>query len=90
MKEEYAQKVAFLHGLQPWVHESIIQRSKVPKSCQKMMKIIKCTSHFVRHVGIWPLNNLRGMLEVAHKLYMAQKRAIKESGRKTHKRIVMA
>jgi hypothetical protein len=31
MKEEYAQKVAFLHGLQPWVHKSIVQRSKVPK-----------------------------------------------------------
>ncbi len=33
MIEEYTQKVAFLHVLQPWVHKSIVQRRKVPKSC---------------------------------------------------------
>jgi hypothetical protein len=31
-----------------------------------------------------------GMLEVAHNLYVAQKEAIKESGRRTHKIMVMA
>lgn len=47
------------------------------------------TSHFVRHVGIWPPNNLKGILEVVHKLYVAQKGAIKGNGRRTHKRMVM-
>jgi hypothetical protein len=47
------------------------------------------TSYFVRHVGIWPPNNLKGMLE-AHKLYVAQKGAIKKSGRRIYKRMVMA
>ncbi len=42
MIEEYTQKVAFLHGLQPWVHKSIVQKSKVSKSCQEMMKITEC------------------------------------------------
>jgi len=41
-------------------------------------------------VGIWLPNNQNGMLEVAHKLYVAQKGVIKESGRRTHKRMVMA
>jgi hypothetical protein len=30
MKEEYTQKVALLHDLQPWTHNAIFQRNEVP------------------------------------------------------------
>lgn len=71
MKEKYDQKVAFLHGLQPWVHKSINQRNEVPKTCQEMMKIVKCMEddlHFVGWVGTRSPNNKRGMLGIIFKL----------------------
>lgn len=33
MKEEYACKVAFLHGLQPWASNLIFQRRNVLEIC---------------------------------------------------------
>jgi hypothetical protein len=33
LKKEYAQKVAFLHGLQPWAHNAILQRNEVHVTC---------------------------------------------------------
>ncbi len=42
MKEKYMQKVAFLHGSQPWVCNAILQRNEVPATYQKMMKVAEC------------------------------------------------
>jgi hypothetical protein len=42
MKEKYKQKVAFLHGSQPWACNAILQRSEVTATCQKMMKVAEC------------------------------------------------
>ncbi len=42
MKEKYAQKVAILHGLQPWACNTILQRSEVLATCQEMMKVAEC------------------------------------------------
>jgi hypothetical protein len=33
MKEKNDKKVAFFHGLQPWAHKLIDQKSKIPKTC---------------------------------------------------------
>jgi hypothetical protein len=42
MKEEYTQKVAFLHGSHPWACNAILQKSEVPTTYQKMMKVVEC------------------------------------------------
>jgi hypothetical protein len=42
MKKEYMQKVAFLHGLQPWARNATLQRSEVPTTYQEMMKVVEC------------------------------------------------
>ncbi len=49
MKEEYVQKVAFLHGLQPWARNAILQRNKVPATCQEMMKVVECMEDDTMH-----------------------------------------
>jgi len=42
MKEKYTQRVAFLNDLQPWAHKRLLQRHKVPKTCQELLKVAEC------------------------------------------------
>jgi hypothetical protein len=42
MKEKYTQKVAFLNGLQPWSCKQILQKHKVSKTCQELLKVVEC------------------------------------------------
>ncbi len=49
MKEKYVYKVAFLHGLQPWARNVILQRNKIPATCQEMMKVEECMEDDTMH-----------------------------------------
>jgi hypothetical protein len=42
LKDEYAQKLIFLHGFKPWVWKIIYQRIYIPKMCQGLMKMVEC------------------------------------------------
>jgi hypothetical protein len=42
LKDEYFQKLIFLHGLKPWMQKIIYQKTDIPKMCQKLMKMMEC------------------------------------------------
>jgi hypothetical protein len=54
------QKVAFFHGLQPWAHNLILQRSEILVACQEMMKVINCMEDDSMHekVGMSQVSQL--------------------------------
>jgi hypothetical protein len=41
-KDEYVQKLIFLHGLKPWVQKIIYQRTNIPETYQRLMKMVEC------------------------------------------------
>jgi hypothetical protein len=43
LKDEYALKLSFLHGLKPWVRKIIYQRIDILETCQGLMKMVECT-----------------------------------------------
>ncbi len=67
MKEEYTQKVAFLHGLQPWTHNAILQRSEVPMTYQEMMKVVQCMEDDFVHKKVGTLQSLATHNEGEHR-----------------------
>ncbi len=45
LKDKYAQKLIFLHGLKPWVQKIVYQRTNIPKMCQGLMKMMEWSSY---------------------------------------------
>jgi hypothetical protein len=42
LKEEYVQKLNFLHGLKPQVRKTVYQRIDTLETCQGLMKMVEC------------------------------------------------
>ncbi len=42
MKEEYARKLIFLHGLEPWVWKIVYQRTYILDTYQGLTKMVEC------------------------------------------------
>ncbi len=42
LKDEYAQKLIFLHGLKLWVWKIVYQKIDIPDTCQGFMKMVEC------------------------------------------------
>jgi hypothetical protein len=65
MKEEYTQKVAFLHGLQPWI--------QVPMTYQEMMKIVECMEDDSVHkkVGMLQVSQLMMRVNIGNATHIA-------------------
>ncbi len=42
LKEGYAKKLFFLHGLKPWVWKIIYYRTNISNTCQGLMKMVEC------------------------------------------------
>jgi hypothetical protein len=41
-KDEYVQKLIFLHGLKPWMRNIVYQKINIPEMCQGLMKMMEC------------------------------------------------
>jgi hypothetical protein len=41
LKDEYAQKLIFLHGLKPWVRKIVYLRIDILEMCQGLMKMVE-------------------------------------------------
>jgi hypothetical protein len=42
LKDDYAWKLIFMHGLKPWVQKIVYQRTDILKMCQGLMKMVEC------------------------------------------------
>jgi hypothetical protein len=42
LKDEYAHKLIFLHGLKHWVWKIVYQNINIPNTCQGLMKMVEC------------------------------------------------
>jgi hypothetical protein len=42
LKDEYAQKLIFLHGLKLWMWKIIYQKIDTLETCQRLMKMVEC------------------------------------------------
>jgi len=42
LKEEYAKKLIFLHGLKLWVRKVVYQKMDISETCQGLMKMVEC------------------------------------------------
>ncbi|CAM6014561.1 unnamed protein product [Sphagnum balticum] len=42
LKDEYAQKLIFLHGFKPWVWKIVYQKTDILETWQGLMKIVEC------------------------------------------------
>jgi len=42
LKDEYAQKLIFLHGLKPWVQKIVYQKTNISKMCWGLIKMVEC------------------------------------------------
>jgi hypothetical protein len=42
LKDEYAQKLIFMHGFKPWVWKIVYQKTDILETWQGLMKIMEC------------------------------------------------